>query len=1159
MTRRYLSSPSKAPGSVWASLSLFSLVVLLLAASAAHAAAQAVYGSVRGTITDASGGVLPGVNVTITSKDRNTSDTVVTDSAGVYRKERLLPGVYEVKADLQGFKQAVLSNVVIGVDAQANADFSLSPGAVTESVEVVATSPLLKTDRADVSTRFDTKELTELPVLDRNFTKFILLTPGAQQLGWQHAPSENPQGSTQTQVNGQHFSGTGYQLDGTENRDPILGIIVINPNLESIGETKITSQNYDAEFGQATAGVVSVQTKSGANTLRGSGFEFFQNESLQARNPFTQARPDPTTGKFIPDSKRNQFGGSAGGPIIQNKWFFFGDYQGTRNDRGGSVLASVPTVLARAGNLSEYGQRIFNPATGQEFGNATIPQGQLSPQALNILQLIPVPNAPGRENGTRDNFTASGVENFTQNSTNVRIDGRLGQAINNFGRYSIGKFHREAPSAFGPGGGPSVIGGGNLGGVSESRNQSLAYGVDYPISSTLLADLRFGWFQYKVDVLPGDFGTTPAADAGIPNLNKDTNFTSGLPYFALRGNQADMDWGWSLNDNAGRCNCPLNQNEKQWQVVSNITKLWGSHTSKFGVDIRRAYNLRIPSDQHRSGQLTFSALRTSNAGQGGLGLATFLLGDVSNGTGEAFGRYVSTSLNARERQWRHFYYAQDTWRTNSKLTLNYGLRLDVINPQTVNEARNGTWVDLTTGRGLVGGVGGIDLSGNTENRLNWAPRVGGTYQVNEKTVIRSGYGRTYDIGVFGSLFGHTVTQNLPVLAAQSLTAPSQFDRVFNLAQGPPDPSFVEPGADGTFTWPDGVKPLVLPRKQRPPAVDAWNVTVQRQLSSTTSAEVAYVGNYGRHVFSGNNPDDDFNTVSLEGFITPGCTATPCIPANLRRPFFAGGIVPNVLGVGGNFGWSGRVQSYFNEAHNWYKAMQARFTRRFSGWSAQVNYTLQRATNYDDDYWIYDPNLNKGPADFDRTHNFTAAVLYELPFGTGKKYGSNWTGVTESLLGGWQVNTNLFILSGSPFDVHYRNAGEDRDTGTGGLNDRPDLIGDPDGPQTRDQWFNAAPIGSSGSAFGRPAKGTFGNLGRNQLRGPGFWQVDLSLFKNISVGPGRRLEIRIESVNLFNHVNLGNPDSTIGVPGNDNPNAGRITGTAGNYNPRNFQFGFRFVF
>jgi hypothetical protein len=1133
---------------------------IALTALPRSALAQAVYGSIAGTVVDPSGAVLPGVSVTVTSVERKTSDTVVTNETGHYVKERLLPGTYEVKIELSGFKAAVYPTIQVNVDTQSTLDVKLQVGELSEAVTVQGFSPILKTDRADVSTRFDTRELTELPVLDRNFTKFILLTPGAQQLGWQHAPSENPQGSTQTQVNGQHFSGTGYQLDGTENRDPILGIIVINPNLESIGETKITSQNYDAEFGQATAGVVSVQTKSGSNTLRGSGFEFFQNEALQARNPFTQARPDPITGKFIPDSKRNQFGGSVGGPIMQNKWFFFGDYQGTRQDRGGSVLVSVPTALARTGNLSEYGQQIFDPATGQAFANATIPQGQLSRQALNILQLIPLPNAPGRDNGTRDNFTTSGIENFTQNSTNVRIDGRLSQAINNFGRYSLGKFRREGESAFGPGGGPSKIGAGNLAGVSQSRNQSLAYGVDYAISSTLLADFRFGWFQYKVDVLPADFGTTPAADAGIPNLNKDTNFTSGLPQFIVRGNQPNMDWGTGLDDPAGRCNCPLNENEKQWQIVSNVTKLWGNHTSKFGVDIRRAYNLRIPSDKHRSGQLTFDAVRTSNAGQGGLGLATFLLGDVANGTNAAFERYVSSSLDARERQWRHFYYAQDTWRANSKLTLNYGLRLDVINPQTVNEARNGTWVDLTTGRGLVGGVGGIDLSGNTENRLNWAPRVGGTYQLNEKTVIRSGYGRTYDIGVFGSLFGHTVTQNLPVLAAQSITAPTQFDRVFNLAQGPPDPSFVQPGSDGTFTWPNGVKPLVLPRKQRPPAVDAWNVTVQRQLTSTMSAEVAYVGNYGRHVFSGDNPDDHFNAVSLEGFITPGCTATPCVPANLRRPFFAGGFVPNVLGVGGNFGWTGDVQAYFNEANNWYKAMQARFTKRFSdGWSAQVNYTLQKAENFDDDFWIYDPDLNKGPTDFDRTHNFTAAVLYELPFGRGKTYGANWSGITQGVLGGWQVNTNLFILSGKPFNVSYRNAGEDRDTGSGGLSDRPDLIGDPDGPQTRDQWFNATPIGSAGSAFGRPAKGTFGNLGRNALRGPGFWQVDLSLFKNIWLGTDRRLEIRIESVNILNHVNLDNPDSNIGVPGNNNPNAGRITAVAGNYSPRNFQWGFRFIF
>ena len=237
--------------------------------------------------------MLPGATVIITSVERKTVDSVVANESGFYVKDRLLPGVYEVKADLQGFKSAIVPKVVVSVDTQVPINFKLEVGSSSEEITVTGGAPMLKTDRADVATRFDTKELTELPVLDRNFTKFILLTPGAQRLGWQHAASENPQGSTQIQINGQSFSGTGYQLDGTENRDPILGIIVVNPTLESIGESKVTSQNYDAEFGQATAGVVSVQTKSGTNSFHGSAFEFFQNEALQARNPFTQARVDP--------------------------------------------------------------------------------------------------------------------------------------------------------------------------------------------------------------------------------------------------------------------------------------------------------------------------------------------------------------------------------------------------------------------------------------------------------------------------------------------------------------------------------------------------------------------------------------------------------------------------------------------------------------------------------------------------------------------------------------------------------------------------------------------------------------------------------------------------------------------------------------------------
>ncbi len=691
------------------------------------------------------------------------------------------------------------------------------------------------------------------------------------------------------------------------------------------------------------------------------------------------------------------------------------------------------------------------------------------------------------------------------------------------------------------GGGDELV---TLGGVSDARNQSLAYGIDWAFSSSLLADFRFGWFRYNVNVLPSDFGTTPATDAGIPGLNLDTTFASGLPAFFIGGDSDSrrIAFGSGLGDRVGRCICPLDQDEKQFQIVGNLTKMWGTHSMKFGIDVRRAYNLRVPSDRHRSGELTFSDDRTRGPSGGGLALASFMLGDVSS-----FGRYVSPTVDARERQWRHFYYAQDTWRVNAKLTVNYGLRLDLINPQTLNEAGNGGFLDLDTGMIKVAGVGGIGLNGDVENTFNWAPRVGVTYQLDEKTVVRGGYGRSYDIGVFGSLFGHSVTQNLPVLSIQQLNAPENFERVFNLATGPPPPVFPAVPSNGEFPLPDGVFARALPEKQTPPHVDAFNVTVQRELTPTMALEVAYVGNRGGNVFAGDGPAININQASIIGY--------PGVPRNRRRPYF------------NQFGWSQDVDYFCNCATNAYDALQTKLTKRFSdGYSVQVNYTLQQAEQDSGEYFqtplapaagLFDTDLNRGPADWDRRHNLVFSVVAELPIGRGRTYLSDISPAMNLIVGGWQVNTNTFILSGLPFNVTYRNAGADRDTGP----NRADLIGDPDGPQTRDQWFNATPIGDSGSAFGRPAAGTFGNLPRNDLRGPGYWRVDASLFKHFDFADNRTIEVRIEAVNLFNHVNLGNPDSEVGVPGSPNPNAGRINSTAhgGNDLQRNFQFGLKVRF
>ncbi len=1127
-------------------LTMFALTLTLLTQQT-HA--QAVYGSVSGVITDSTGAVVPGATVTITSNDRKTVDTVTTNSDGYYQKDRLLPGSYTVKIEKEGFKSGVSSDVTVSLDTQTKNDIKLETGQVTEVVTVQADSQLLKTDRADVAVTFETRQINDLPILDRNFTKLILLTPGTVQQQWGHAASENPQGSTQTSVNGQTFSGTGFQLDGTDNRDPILGIIVINPNFEAIGETKITSQNYDAEFGQAIAGIASVQTKSGTNSLHGSVFDYRRSDALQARNPFSNSRVDPITQRFLPATLRNQFGGSLGGPIIKDKFFIFGDYQGVRSRVGGTQLLSVPTALARTGNFSQYGRNIFDPnlsvvdgsgtvTSSTQFAGNIIPTARISPQALALLRLIPLPNLPGSNNGTTNNYAASGNETFNNDTFDIRGDARLGQNLNVFTRYSYARYNLDGGQAFGAGGGPQFV---TLGGSSKVRNQSLATGFDYTLSPTTILDLRFGYFKYGVNVVPNDFGTRAASDLGIPGLNFDDNFTSGLPGIFIQGATGSVNFGTALD--ISRCNCPLIETEKQYQIVSNLTKVTGNHTIKFGVDVRRAFNLRVPSDAHRSGQLTIDGTRTgglttpgnTTTFQDGLGLATFLLGDVTS-----FRRYVSTTTTAEERQWRHYYYVQDTWKITPKLTLAYGLRADVINPQTLNAAGNGGFFSLETGQISVAGVGGTNLAGNVKNKVNFAPRLGISYQINEKTVIRAGYGRSYDTGVFGSVFGHSVTQNLPVLGVQDIPE-RNIQRAFNLATGPPAftnyfglnaapnrggvPNTSLP-ASGTFYLPNGVFARALNDKQILPQIDAYNVTLQRQLTRDFSLEIAYVGNKGTHAFIGNGPAADVNQPTLVGIGT--------LTRDQRKPFFQ------------KFGLAQGLDYFCNCADTRYDGLQIKLTKRFTnGLSLLTHYSIQRALDNSGDYFFIDRSVNRGPNDFDRTRVFVLAETYELPFGRNKKYFGGASRLANAFIGGFQISSTTTVQSGVPFNV-----GIDTPNDTGP--NRPNVSGDVTFGNSRDASGQVVYI--TNSPFSSPTRGTFGNLKRNALRGPGFWQTDASLIKRFAIDENKNLEFRMEIQNLFNTVNLGQPESFVG-----SGNFGKIGNTNGNAVQRNVQFAVRFAF
>src|SRR2546426_4828315 len=358
-----------------ASVILTTLAVFTLVTSiwTPPASGQAVFGSIFGTVTDPSGAAVPNAKVTVTSIAKGTSVETATNANGNYSVTHLIPDIYNIKVEGAGFKSFETTNIVVSADTAARVDGQFQVGGSTVTVEVSAETPQLKTDRADVATEFNERAVENLPLLNRNFTSLELLTPGAQQqTGWNHVAMENPQASLQIFVNGQHFSGTGYELDGTDNQDPILGIIVVNPNLDAITETKMALQNYDAEFGKAIAGLVTVQTKSGTNDLHGSAFWFRRSDAQQARDPFTQYKPDAVTGRLVPPSRWNQFGGSLGGPIIKNKLFFFGDYQGTRQTSGISQQLTIPTAqvlstcLAATGfcDLSQYQHLIGNGTVG---------------------------------------------------------------------------------------------------------------------------------------------------------------------------------------------------------------------------------------------------------------------------------------------------------------------------------------------------------------------------------------------------------------------------------------------------------------------------------------------------------------------------------------------------------------------------------------------------------------------------------------------------------------------------------------------------------------------------------------------------------------------------------------------------------------------------
>ncbi|HEX3662144.1 MAG TPA: carboxypeptidase regulatory-like domain-containing protein [Acidobacteriaceae bacterium] len=1218
-------------------LPAFAVAIALCFSSLSHA--QAVYGSIYGTVTDASGAVVPNAKVTITDVSKGTSSSVTTNASGGYVAEHLIPDSYNVKVEASGFQAFEADGVSVAADTSPRIDAQLKTGSTSTTVTVSAnTIPELKTDRADVATEFTTREVEDLPIPDRNFTNMQLLLPGAQALSWNHAADENPQASKQIQVDGQAFGGVAYQLDGTDNQDPILGIIVVNPPLDAISESKITTQNYDAEFGKAVSSFISAQTKSGSNQFHGSAFDYRESSANLGRDPYTQF-----PGTIFPPGLKNQFGGSIGGPILKDKLFFFGDYQGVRQKVGTAETATVPTAHLVATCLgtatstsgipgcdfSEYAAQALGSATApliyqqvggtsQAYAGNVIPTAQISPQALAFLKLLApyAPNSGGSYGGLKDNYSASGTGLFNNNQWDVRVDDQITSGMHAFTRFSRFTDTLSGTTMFGAAGGPG-FGIGGYGGVSQGANDSLAAGMDIAISPKLLMDWRIGYYRYNIGDQKFDQSVQFANQLGIPGLNMGDTFTSGAPGF----NVADADvrapggpnnptgggaqYGSGLN--ITRCNCPLIEREDQFQIVNNWTRISGNHAFKVGVDLRYARNLRVPSDSDRTGLLSFSPGPTSNGSAGGLGMATFLLGDVSS-----FSRYVSVSTNAKEFQKRDFFYAQDTWHPTPSLTVNYGIRYEMYFPESVNGKGNGSLMELNGGSGgystdgylRVAEYGNIPSNmGWNMNTNGWNPRLGIAWSPDAKTVVRAGYGRSFDMGVFGSIFGHTVTQNLPVLADQTLNAATTTSSAFTLASGPAKYVFPAVPSNGLLPAPGyNVSPKARPNSLRLPTLDAWNLSVERALTPTLSLTVAYVGNKGTHTLSagdGNstNPNEAGIFLPQQYSVTgaplhyDGSVAGGMIAAdggtstnNYLSRFYGGGLTactdasyelglfgtPSSPGPGagtplkpGMCGWTNSIQYDGDDQNSSFNALDVTLSKQYTrGLSGNVQYAWQRSFNYNSTYATWSKRSAYGPDDWLRTQQLVVYGLYQLPFGKNQMLAGNASPWENEIIGGWQLSPVLNWSNGLPFSLSLGQGCGDSVPGSAPcypVGKRSALHTSLSGfnPVSHSRTFFKQPnVSATSGPFTEAPLDTIGNVGRNSFYGPGFFNTDLSLQKDFPIRESLLAQFRVDAYNAFNVINPGNPSSTNTLADGtitSEPALGIAT------NPRQLQFSLRVQF
>lgn len=1081
------------------------------------AAAQQDAGTLRILVQDSTG-VVPGANVVVINTATNSTTTQIANGQGYAVFSPIPRGTYTVRVTLTGFSEVLVSNVTIAVSQNRQLPVTLTLASIAETIEVTAQAAVIQTEDASLGQVMRSEVIEQLPLAGRRYTDLALLTPGATE----STADPNLRGPGWLVVNGNSHVMNNFLLDGFDNNQNTQNMQsrsaqVVSPSPDTLGEFKVITNGFSAEYGRAAGAVINASIKSGTNNYRGSAWIYNRNAALAANRWENNWR-----GIDKDDLEWNQPGATLGGPVRRDKLFFFGDYEGFFSQVTNAPFVTVPTMAQRNGDFSALSVAILDPLTGLPFPGNIIPANRFDPLAKKVLdQVYPAPNyvwpVAGSGNRPINNYTRRVPTTQDTHKWDVRMDYNHSDKDRFFARYSFNQdYNFKEPTM------PGLADtGAQDGGRQYARNQALGTSWNRILSPTVVNEFRVGYNKTAADFSHATLGQASGSDFGFRGLPSFLDDVGGLPRMTITGYQ-------SVGVGNFR---PQYRNPYSLQFTNATTLARGAQTWKFGVDYRYKHDEWVDL-QYRTVAYNFDARFTND------GIADFLLGNVQSLGGSNFfeANQVTQNISA---------FFQTDWKVRPNLTVNLGLRYEYTTPLYGTGDYTNTNVDFAAKQLVIADPAPLVYGGRraedryafqNPDRNNWGPRLGIAYQATDRLVIRSGFGMFYNgENLTGTTAGELLI-NAPNLYRVTL------QRVGN---GPPPVKLSDP-VPANFLDTSAISTTNLAFNSRWPdfkaaTVTQWNVATEYLLTDNSTLELAYVGNKGTNL-----------DVTLSPNNTPWGVDGSIIA---NRPFPQYG----TLGMRAPLGESD------------YSALQAKLERRFSGlWYGLVSYTLAEGHSEA-------PTFGAGGGGFQRydwstqpialpilesafmeqltKHRLSVSTIARLPVGRGQRYGSTMNPVLDAIIGGWQTQMVFTAKSGLPINVTLARTGTDPYTGrsytylasSGGAELRPNLVGDPltgDDPKENRTYLNI-------NGFAMPASNTPGNAPRNVTFGPGFWNVDIGLTKRFNFGTRQSIDLRIEAFNTFNTVNFRNPAAVVGAS-----NFGLIQNS---YDPRQVQLALRYGF